>query len=157
MLTPEFVPEDAVLEIHRRLIERFGGTMGLRDRGLLESALSQPQQTFSGELLHPTIYEQAAAYLYHLVKNHPFIDGNKRTALATTNTFLMLNGYRLTLPKVETEQLVLKVANSKIKKRKFSPYLRVIFNRSNLKFMFTLCIIFLLSERCYCNPSVRSL
>lgn len=85
-LSPEFVSQDAVLAIHSYLIERFGGTLGLRDEGLLDSALSQPQQTFFGELLHSTIYEQAAAYLYHLAKNHAFVDGNKRVTLATTIT-----------------------------------------------------------------------
>lgn len=113
---PEFIPEDAVVAIHDRLIERFGGALGLRDKGLLESALSQPQQTFLGELLHPTIHEQSAAYLYHLAKNHAFIDGNKRIALATAITFLQLNGYKLTLSKAEAEQLVLNVVESKITK-----------------------------------------
>jgi len=113
---PEFVPEDAVVAIHERLIRRYGGSLGLRDKGLLKSALSQPQQTFLGELLHSTIYKQAAAYLYHLAKNHAFVDGNKRIALATVNAFLKLNGYKLTLPKVETEQLVLDVVESKVSK-----------------------------------------
>ncbi|MEL6166026.1 MAG: Fic family protein [Cyanobacteria bacterium J06628_3] len=66
-----------VIEIHLDQIVSFGGTAGVRDEGLLESALAQPQATFSGEYLHTTIYEQAAAYLYHITKNHPFIDGNK--------------------------------------------------------------------------------
>ncbi|MDF0551888.1 Fic family protein [Kamptonema sp. UHCC 0994] len=69
-----------VLIIHARQIEKFGGSQGIRDEGLLESALAQPQSTFGGELLHPTIQDQAAAYFYHLAMNHPFIDGNKRTA-----------------------------------------------------------------------------
>jgi death-on-curing protein len=113
---PNFVPVDAVVAIHERLVKRFGGALGLRDKGLLESALSQPQQTFSGELLHSTIHEQAAAYLYHLAKNHAFVDGNKRIALATAITFLQLNGYKLTLSKIETEQMVLDVVESKISK-----------------------------------------
>lgn len=120
MQTPEFIPEEAVLTIHEMLINRFGGIQGVRDKGLLESALSQPHQTFFGELLHPTIHEQAAAYLYHLAKNHAFLDGNKRTALATTITFLHVNGYKLTLKKPETEQLVLDVAESKISKEMLS-------------------------------------
>ena len=70
-----------VLAIHARQIEKFGGTPGLRDEGLLDSALAQPQATFDQQWLHPTIPEQAAAYLYHLAMNHPFVDGNKRTAL----------------------------------------------------------------------------
>lgn len=78
---------DDVLRIHDRQIEVFGGSTGVRDLGLLESALAQPQATFGGELLHPTLPEQAAAYLYHLAKNHPFIDGNKRTAFAVMDMF----------------------------------------------------------------------
>ncbi|WP_333408292.1 type II toxin-antitoxin system death-on-curing family toxin [Microcoleus sp. MON1_C1] len=72
-------------------IERFGGTPGVIDEGLLESALDQPQTTFGGNFLHPTISEQAAAYLYQIGMNHPFIDGNKRTAFAVTDTLLRLN------------------------------------------------------------------
>lgn len=88
MQTPEFVPKFDVLAIHQRQIERFGGFDGIRDEGLLDSALAQPQATFFGELLNPTIHHGAAAYLYHLAKNHPFLDGNKRTAFATTIAFL---------------------------------------------------------------------
>ena len=65
-----------VLAIHDDQIASFGGTSGLRDEGLLQSALAQPQATFGGQLLHPSIAEQAAAYLYHLAMNHPFLDGN---------------------------------------------------------------------------------
>ena len=91
MPTPNFVSKTMVLSIHARQIERFGGTPGVRDEGLLESALAQPQATFGGDFLHPTISEQAAAYLYHIAMNHPFIDGNKRTAFAVMDTFLRLN------------------------------------------------------------------
>jgi death-on-curing protein len=91
--TPEFIEKDTAIAIHKYLIEQFGGSLGVRDEGLLESALAQPQATFFGELLHPTIAEQAAAYLYHLAKNHAFVDGNKRVALGVTEAFLRLNGY----------------------------------------------------------------
>jgi len=111
------VSQDAVLGIHAYLIEKFGGSPGLRDGGLLDSALSQPYQTFSGEFLHSTIYEQAAAYLYHLAKNHAFIDGNKRVALATTITFLKMNGYRFCLPKQEAETLVLDIVAGNLDKQ----------------------------------------
>ncbi|MEW6499353.1 MAG: type II toxin-antitoxin system death-on-curing family toxin, partial [Cyanobacteriota bacterium] len=97
MQTPRFIAKEMVLAIHARQLDKFGGTSGLRDAGLLDSALAQPQATFSGELLHPTIAEQAAAYLYHLAMNHPFVDGNKRTAFAVTDTFLRVNGYSLKL------------------------------------------------------------
>lgn len=116
MQTPEFLSKNSVLKIHARQIEKFGGTPGIRDQGLLESALAQPQATFSGQFLHQKIHEQAAAYLYHLAMNHPFIDGNKRTAFAATDTFLRLNGYSLTLADEEAYHLVLQVAQGKIGK-----------------------------------------
>lgn len=123
MLTPNFLSKDLVLKIHHRQVEKFGGTTGVRDEGLLESALSQPQATFSGEYLHRTIYEQAAAYLYHIAKNHPFIDGNKRTAFAVMDTFLRINGYILITNDEETYILVLKVAEGKIDKKEIAQYL----------------------------------
>jgi death-on-curing protein len=112
-----------VLKIHERQIERFGGTPGIRDEGLLESALAQPQVTFGGELLHTTIYEQAAAYLYHIAMNHPFIDGNKRTAFAAMDTFLRLNGYSLNLTDEQAHRLVMQVAQGRMSKAEVSTYL----------------------------------
>jgi death-on-curing protein len=91
----EFLSVEEILEIHRDQIERYGGDDGIRDRGLLESAVAMPQQSFGGEYLHGTIFEMAAAYAFHLAENQAFVDGNKRTALASAYTFLTLNGYRL--------------------------------------------------------------
>ncbi|MBD2105503.1 type II toxin-antitoxin system death-on-curing family toxin [Nodosilinea sp. FACHB-13] len=116
MPTPKFLDAEAVLRLHARQIERFGGTAGVRDAGLLDSALAQPQATFDGELLHPTLTEQAAAYLYHLSKNHPFVDGNKRTAFAVMDTFLRLNGKRLLLTNDDVYDLVMQVAQGQIDK-----------------------------------------
>jgi death-on-curing protein len=114
--TPRFIEKEMVLAIHVRQLEKFGGTPGLRDAGLLDSALAQPQATFACELLHPTIAEQAAAYLYHLAMNHPFIDGNKRTAFAVMDTFLRVNGYSLTLKDEQAYDLVLQVVERKLDK-----------------------------------------
>ena len=72
----KFIRQEDVLRLHARQIEKFGGTPGIRDEGLLKSALAQPIATFGGNFLHGTLAEQAAAYLYHLAMNHPFIDGN---------------------------------------------------------------------------------
>ncbi|BAY43411.1 death-on-curing family protein [Scytonema sp. HK-05] len=116
MPTPDFLNQTTVLKFHTRQIEKFAGTPGIRDEGLLESALAQPQATFAGELLHPTIHEQAAAYLYHLAMNHRFIDGNKRTAFAVMDTFLRLNGYSLNLTNEEAYNLVMQVAQSQMSK-----------------------------------------
>ena len=120
MPTPNFVSKSMVLSIHARQIERFGGTPGLRDEGLLESALAQPQATFGGQFLHPTISEQAAAYLYHIAMNHPFIDGNKRTAFAVTDTFLRLNGCALNLTDDRAYDLVMRVARGTMTKEELS-------------------------------------
>ena len=84
----------AVLQIHSAAIARFGGPDGVRDEGLLESALAQPFQTFGGEELYPSIAQKAARYAFGIVGNHPFADGNKRTATAVMGAFLRMNGCR---------------------------------------------------------------
>lgn len=86
---------DSALELHRRSLASYGGLPGIRDQGGLESALAQAQAGFGGEEFHPTVFDKAAAYLYHLAKNHPFLDGNKRVAAASALVFLAMNGYRL--------------------------------------------------------------
>ncbi|MGF1575925.1 MAG: type II toxin-antitoxin system death-on-curing family toxin [Cyanophyceae cyanobacterium] len=116
MLTPKFLSTTEVLQLHEDQIASFGGSSGIRDPGLLDSALAQPQATFGGELLHKTLEEQAAAYLYHLATNHPFIDGNKRTAFAAMDTFLRVNKYQLQLTDNEAYQLVLRVAEGSLAK-----------------------------------------
>lgn len=116
MPVPKFINKQIVLQIHQRQIEKFGGSLGLRDLGLLESALAQPEATFGGELLHSTIAEQAAAYLYHISKNHSFIDGNKRTAFAVMDTFLRINGYKLALTDDDAYDLVLAVVDGRLDK-----------------------------------------
>ena len=118
--TLEFLDQASVLRIHERQIRKYGGTPGVRDDGLLESALAQPQATFGGALLHLTIYEQAAAYLYHLAMNHPFLDGNKRTAFAVMDAFLRLNGYQLNLSNDQAYQLVLEVVKKTVSKEDLS-------------------------------------
>jgi death-on-curing family protein len=118
--TPKFLSLDEVLELHADQISSFGGTPGVRDEGLLESALAQPQATFGGQFLHPTISEQAAAYLYHIAMNHPFIDGNKRTAFAVMDTFLRLNGCALNLTDDRAYDLVMRVARGTMTKEELS-------------------------------------
>lgn len=120
MPLPEFLEIEDVLNIHQVLVEQFGGIFGVRDEGLLESALSQPKATFFVELLHPTIHEQAAAYLYHITKNHPFLDGNKRTAFGAMEAFLRLNGYNLDLSDDEAYNMVMRVTQGEISKEEVS-------------------------------------
>ena len=124
MQTPEFLSIADVLVIHADQIDSFGGSSGVRDQGLLESALAQPQATFGGEFLHATIAQQAAAYLYHLAMNHPFIDGNKRTAFAVMDSFLRLNGVRLSFTNEESYRLVIRVVEGKLSKDKLADILQ---------------------------------
>lgn len=88
----EFIAIESVLELHAEELSISGGIHGVRDLRLLESALAQPEASFDGEYLHRDLYEMAAAYLFHIAQNHPFADGNKRTALVTALVFLHGNG-----------------------------------------------------------------
>jgi len=112
----EFLTLDEVLSLHADQVARYGGSTLVRDVGLLESALAMPAAAFDGELLHPSVAEQAAAYLFHLVKNHPFVDGNKRTGLVAMLAFLGLNGRRLEAPDAALTDLVLGVAEGRVTK-----------------------------------------
>jgi death-on-curing protein len=91
----EFLTADVVLALHQRQLERFGGGDGLRDRGLLESAVAQPQASFGGTYANDGLFAMAAAYLFYLVSNHPFVDGNKRAGLLSGQVFLAVNGVTL--------------------------------------------------------------
>jgi death-on-curing protein len=107
---------EAVKAIHREVLQAHGGSAGIRDEGLLDSAVAAPQATMMGQPMFKEPLEVAAAYLFYLCRNHPFIDGNKRTALATCLVFLSENGY-LSQEKLDAdvwEQLVLDVAASRI-------------------------------------------
>ena len=113
-----------VLELHRRLVERYGGSAGIHDLGALESALAQPRMTFGGEELYPTIVEKAAALGSVLIKNHPFVDGNKRTGHAAMETFLVLNGFEIEAPVDEQEEVILQVASGELRREVFTGWLR---------------------------------
>jgi death on curing protein len=102
-----------VLELHRRIIEKSGGAFGIRDVGLLESAIAQPRMTFGGEDLYPSLLEKAAALGFSIIMNHPFVDGNKRTGHAATETFLVLNGLEINASVDEQERMVLEIASGK--------------------------------------------
>lgn len=92
---PEFLTLDEILDIDDDQIQHYGGDVGIRDRGLLESAVAMPQQSFGGQYLHRDIFEMAAAYAFHVAESQAFVDGNKRTGLAAAYVFLSLNGFRL--------------------------------------------------------------
>ena len=99
-----------VLELHRRIIEQSGGAGGVRDLGGVESAVAQPQMTFGGDELYPTIEAKVTALCFSLVMNHPFVDGNKRIGHAAMETFLVMNGYELVANVDDAEKLVLALA-----------------------------------------------
>ena len=123
-MSPDFLTLDEVLEIHRDQIERYGGAAGIRDLGLLQSALAQPSATFGGQYLHADLHEMAAAYLYHLVQNHPFLDGNKRVGAAAAITFLFLNNLDISVTENDLVTLVLSVAQSQSDKTAVATFFR---------------------------------
>ena len=121
-----FLTTEIAIEIHARAIKQFGGSSGLRDRALLESAVAAPQATYGGESVYGDTVEIAAAYLFYVCRNHPFIDGNKRVALGCCLLFLRLNG-RVPLPdRPDWEQLTLDVAASKINRDQTTVRLRAL-------------------------------
>ena len=124
MKEPVFLGLDEVIEIHRDQIKRYGGPTGIRDMELLKSAIAMPPASFGGEYLHKNLYEMAAAYLFHIARNHPFIDGNKRTGAVTAVVFLLLNGIELNADEDSFEEMVRSVAEGKTDKAKIAEFFR---------------------------------
>jgi death-on-curing protein len=107
---PVFLTAEETLRLHDIQLQLYGGLPGLRDPGMLESAVAMPAMRFDGEFLHSDIFEMAAAHLFHLAKDHPFCDGNKRVALHAAFVFLRMNGYRLTIAASVLYDLTISVA-----------------------------------------------
>ena len=112
------------VEIHANQIQLYGGTHGVRDIHLLQSASAQPEASFGGVWLHENLFEMGSAYAFHLCQNHPFLDGNKRTALAAALLFLAMNGISVLDPKGILYATMLKVSEGKLVKKDFSKILR---------------------------------
>jgi len=108
-----YLTVEQVLFLHARLIAETGGSHGVRDVGLLESAVARPQATFEGRNPHPDIFSKAAALMQSIIRNHPFVDGNKRTGIAAAALLLRRNGWRLKASNTELEDFTLRVADSK--------------------------------------------
>jgi death-on-curing protein len=123
-LRPVFLTLDEVLAIHADQLARYGGDRGLRDAGLLESALATPRAMFGKAFLHGSVPEMAAAYLFHLVGNHPFVDGNKRAGLAAAIAFLGLNGLWLESDPDELADFVIRVAAGRATKAEVAEFIR---------------------------------
>src|SRR3990170_1330349 len=109
-----------VLHLYRRVIEETGGGFGVRDLSSLLSSLAQPRMTFEGRDLYPSLAEKTAALGFSIVMNHSFLDGNKRTAHAAMEVFLQLNGYELTAPVDEQEELLLGLAAGRLAREQFA-------------------------------------
>lgn len=118
-----FLTLDEVLSLHEAAIDEHGGSHGVRDMGLLESAAAMPRQAFGGEYAHDVPFGMAAAYLFHICKNHPFVDGNKRTAFMSCVAFLRLNGWSLTASEDAAYDTVIAVAESRLPKDGISAWI----------------------------------
>ncbi len=123
-MAPVFLDVQEVIELHRSMIERYGGAYGLRDLGLLQSAIAMPQASFGGEYLHPDIHEMAAAYLFHIVQNHAFLDGNKRAGAAAAIVFLAMNDIQIDADEDGLVDLTLAVATGQAGKPQIAEFFR---------------------------------
>jgi len=120
----DFLTLAEIIEIHSNQIELYGGAFGVRDISLLSSAISIPKSTFDGKYLYIDLYEMAAAYIYHICQNHPFIDGNKRVALVSGLVFLEFNNIIIDDPNQELYTMMMNVSSGKCKKETISNVLR---------------------------------
>ena len=115
-MTARFLSTEEVLALHAQQIRLFGGAAGVRDLGLLESAVGSAAATFEGAFLNQTLFDMAAAYLYGICRNHPFVDGNKRAASATALVFLLLNGIWIEADGAKFYEIVIGVAEGTVEK-----------------------------------------
>jgi len=123
-MTPVFLSVEEILEFHEDQIQRHGGSLGVRDMGMLQSAVAMPQTAFGGQFAHSDLFEMAAAYLFHIAQNHPFVDGNKRVAAVSCVTFLSSNGLEPEMSDEELVSLTLSTAEGKASKSAIAEYLR---------------------------------
>jgi death-on-curing protein len=119
-----FLTLGEVVELHRLVLAATGGAPGIRDLGALESAIAQPKTTFAETDLYPTLLEKAAALCFALVQGHPFVDGNKRVAHASMETFLILNGSEIDAPVEAQERLMLDLAAGRVTRSQLTDWLR---------------------------------
>jgi len=120
----KFLNKEIILTFHKDHLERYKGKSGIRSEELLESALAQPQASFGGEYVHKDLFHMAAAYGFHLCQNHPFYDGNKRTALIAMYTFLFVNGYQIKADKKSLFAIMMDLASGKVNKEELAGYLK---------------------------------
>ena len=123
-MATRFIPNRIVATIHSDLLQRYGGRPGLRDPNLLDSALAQPRMTAGGKFVHKALFDKAAAYGFHVCKNHPFVDGNKRVAFILMDIFLQKNGWEITTNDEEAYSMVMSLAAGKLSKAQLSKWLQ---------------------------------
>ena len=123
-MATRFIPNGIVATIHSDLLQRYGGRPGLRDPGLLDSALAHPKMTVGGKFVHKTLFDKAAAYGFHVCKNHPFVDGNKRVAFVLTDIFLQKNGWEITANEEEAYSMMMSLAAGKLSKAHLCQWLK---------------------------------
>ena len=122
-----FITMQEIIDDHAEIIHKYGGLSGIRDIGLLASAIDMPRAAMFGEDLHPTVFDKAAAYLFHIICNHPFVDGNKRTGTMAALTFLRQNRVHIVFTEEQTlalEELVVSTAQSKTTKEQIAKFFR---------------------------------
>lgn len=120
----QFIPDEIVPVIHQDLLRRYGGASGIRDKNLLASALAQPKMTAGKKYLHKTIFAKAAAYGFHVCRNHPFVDGNKRVAFVLMVLFLDRNGWELRATEENAYEAMMALASGKLNKAALSAWLK---------------------------------
>jgi death on curing protein len=120
----QFIPDEIVPIMHADLIKRYGGMLGIRDRGLLASTLAQPKMTVQKRFLHRTMFDKAAAYGFHVCRNHPFVDGNKRIAFVLMDVFLHKNGWNLEASEEEAYETMIQLASGNLTKPDLSTWLK---------------------------------
>ena len=123
-MEPRFLNAEEVLSLHEAQMRRFGGAAGIRDLGMLESAVAMPAMGIGDVYFHSDRFEMAAAYLFHIVMNHPFVDGNKRAGTHAAFVFLADNGYRPALPQTEAYDLVIGVCEGTVTKQQLAAAFR---------------------------------
>ncbi len=126
MTEPEFLTLEDVLLIHDEQLEAYGGIDGIRDEGLLESAVMTAQASFGGEYLHQDLFEMAAAYAFHIAENQPFLDGNKRTALVSALVFLDFNGFEILDVEMKLYDAMIAIANKEMDKYDLAELLKTL-------------------------------
>jgi len=120
----EFLTLAEIIEIHKNQISNYGGEEGIRDISLLSSAIAMPKSAFEGNYLHKDLFEMAAAYIYHISQNHPFVDGNKRAALVSGLIFLDFNNIHINDPGEELYKMMMNTASGKMNKNRIAEILR---------------------------------